>query len=57
MGSASSLEQYSVPILYSVNPFREVLEQKQERRPKNHPHRHALYNKAHLFGAMSNGTR
>jgi hypothetical protein len=60
MEPISSLEQYSVPIFYSVNPFREVLEQekeKQERMAKNHLLRHALYDKAHLFGEMSDDTR
>ncbi|HJT48683.1 MAG TPA: hypothetical protein VJ729_10925 [Nitrososphaeraceae archaeon] len=55
MKSASSLEQYCVPIFCSVNIFKEIVEQEKEereRRVKNHNHA-----KAHLFGAMSNGPR
>ena len=58
MKSASSLEQYCVPNFCSVNIFKEIVEQEKEeseRRVKNH--NHASYNKAHLFGAMSNGPR
>jgi hypothetical protein len=51
MESPPSLEQYYVPIFCSVKPLM------WERRAKNHLHHHASYNKSHLFGATSYGTR